>query len=167
MNVDGEFLTWLFLGGGIVLMILELVIPGGVAFFLGISGLTVGLLRFIGLLSDPVWAVSAWLLTSMALTIAIRPVIRKYLKPESSFKLADEDYEAMDQIAIVTDELNELDNSGRILFDGVSWQARSIEGRIQAGKEVVIRHRENTTWVVESIGGSEPITHKLQNPERN
>ena len=167
MDVDGEFLTWLFLAGGIVLMILELAIPGGVAFFLGLSGLAVGLLRFVGILSDPVWAVSAWLLTSVALTIAIRPLIRKYLKPESSFKLADEDYEAMDQIAIVTDELNDIDNSGRILFNGVSWQARSVEGRIPAGKEVVIRHRENTTWVVESIGVSEPSSQKLQNPERN
>jgi len=165
--VDGEFLTWLFLAGGIILMILELAIPGGVAFFLGVSGLTVGLLRFIGLLSDPVWAVSAWLLTSMALTIAIRPFIRKYLKPESSYKLADEDYEAMDQIAIVTDELNDIDNSGRILFDGVTWQARSIEGRIPAGKEVVIRHRENTTWIVESIGVIELSSQNLKKPERN
>ncbi|PWN07501.1 NfeD family protein [Rhodohalobacter mucosus] len=167
MDVDGEFLTWLFLAGGILLMILELVVPGGVAFFLGLSGLAVGLLRFLGLLSDPVWAITAWLLTSMSLTIAIRPFIRKYLKPESSFKLADEDYEAMDQIAIVTDELNDRNNSGRIRFDGVTWQARSMEGRIPAGKEVVIRHRENTTWIVESIGGSELSSQKLQNPERN
>jgi membrane protein implicated in regulation of membrane protease activity len=165
--VDSELLTWLFLAGGIILMILELAIPGGVAFFLGVSGLAVGLLRFLGLLSDPVSAVSAWLLSSMALTIAIRPFIKKYLKPESSYKLADEDYEAMDQIAVVTEDLNDLDNSGRIRFDGVTWQARSIEGRIPAGKEVIIRYRENTTWIVESVGASDPTSISRKNSERN
>lgn len=148
-------------------MILELILPGGVAFFLGISGLGIGLLRFLGLLSDPVSALTAWLLASMGLTIAIRPFIKKYLKPESSFKLADEDYEAMDQIAVVSEELNDLDNSGRIVFDGVSWQARSLDGRIPAGRQVTIRHRENTTWIVEPLEGSEPSTQKLKNPERN
>lgn len=165
--MDSELLTWLFIAGGIILMILELAIPGGVAFFLGISGLAVGLLRFLGLLSDPVSAVSVWLLSSMALTIAIRPFIKKYLKPESSYKLADEDYEAMDQIAVVTDELNDLDNSGRIRFDGVTWQARSMEGRIPAGKEVIIRYRENTTWIVEAVGASDPTSISQKNSERN
>ena len=165
--MDGELLTWLFLAGGIILMIMELVIPGGVAFFLGISGLAVGLLRFLGLLSDPIAAVSVWLLSSMGLTIAIRPFIKKYLKPESSYKLADEDYEAMDQVAVVTEELNDLDNSGRIRFDGVTWQARSIQGHIPAGKEVIIRYRENTTWIVESLGAVEPATQSQKNSERN
>jgi membrane protein implicated in regulation of membrane protease activity len=165
--MDGELLTWMFIAGGIILMTLELILPGGVAFFLGISGLGVGLLRFLGLLTDPVAAIAAWLLASMGLTIAIRPFIKKYLKPETSFKLADEDYEAMDQLAVVTEELNDLDNSGRIKFDGVTWQARSLEGRIPVGKQVAIRHRENTTWIVESLEGYEPGTQKLKNPERN
>lgn len=165
--MDGESLTWIFIIGGFILMILELMIPGGVAFFLGLSGLGVGVLRFLGLLSDPVAAISAWLLASVGLTIAIRPFIKKYLKPETSYKLADEDYEAMDQVAIVTEELNEVDNSGRIRFDGVTWQARSIQGRVMPGKQVAIRYRENTTWVVESLEGSEPLNFQLKNPERN
>jgi inner membrane protein len=165
--MDGETLTWVFLAGGLILMILETVLPGGVALFLGISGVGVGILRFFGLLSDPITAVAVWLLTSVGLTIAIRPFIKKYLKSETSFKYADEDYEAMDQVAEVISELSDKDNSGRIRFDGVSWQARSVDGRVVPGKKVIIRYRENTTWVVESIEGSEPENQKLKQPERS
>jgi len=165
--MDSETLTWLFLAGGLILMVLEFLIPGGVAFFLGISGVTVGILRFMGLLSDPVSATAVWLLTSVGLTIAIRPFIKKYLKPETFFKYADEDYEAMDQVAEVIEELNEKDNNGRIRFDGVSWNARSVEGIIKPGQKVVIRYRENTTWVVEALGGFEPDNNqKTKTPER-
>ena len=80
--MDAETLTWLFFAGGITLMILETILPGGVALFLGISGVGVGILRFLGFLSDPVSATAVWLLSSIGLTIAIRPIIKKYFKPE-------------------------------------------------------------------------------------
>jgi membrane protein implicated in regulation of membrane protease activity len=165
--MDSETLTWLFLIGGTLLMISELMLPGGVAFFLGISALGVGVMRLAGLLSDPVSATAAWLLISVGLTIAIRPFIKKYFKSETTFKIADEDYEAMDKIALVTEDLSDKDNSGRIRFGGATWQARSMDGRVEAGKEVIIRYRENTTWVVEPVQGSDPQAQTLKQPERN
>ena len=165
--MDPEILTWIFLVGGIILMLLEFVLPGGVAFFLGLSGVSIGVVRFFGLLGDPVWAITAWLLTSVGLTIAIRPFIKKYFKPESYTKIADEDYEAMDQVAVVVREINEEDNSGRIRFDGATWNARSMKGRIQAGREVAIRYRDNTTWVVEAIDAYDPTDENIKQKEKN
>lgn len=165
--MDGDTLTWVFLAGGLILMILETVLPGGVALFLGISGVGVGILRFLGFLTDPVSATAAWLLTSVALTIAIRPFIKKYLKSETFFKFADEDYEAMDEIVEVLEDVNDQNNSGRIRFDGVSWNARSVNGEIKAGEKVIIRYRENTTWIVESLDGTEQTKQKLKQPEGN
>ncbi|MDR9418590.1 NfeD family protein [Gracilimonas sp.] len=149
--MDGEILTWIFLIGGILLMLLEAVLPGGIAFLLGVSGLGVGVLRYFGFLEDPFTATLVWLLTSTALTIAIRPFINKYFKGESYSKLADEDFEAMDQIVEVTEPINEFDNEGRIRFQGISWQARSLEGEIPAGAQVRIKYRDNTTWIVEPV----------------
>ncbi len=164
--MDSEILTWLFIGGGILLMLLEVFIPGGVALFLGFSGLTVGLLRWIGFLSDPFWAVFAWLFLSVALTIIIRPFIRKYLKGERSFKFADEDYEAIDQVVQVVETVTDTDNSGRIRFQGISWQARTIEGTIEAGQMARISYRENTTWIVEPAdSGSATIEQKIREKE--
>lgn len=160
--MDHEILTWIFLIGGVLLMILEAVLPGGIAFLLGITGIGVGVLRYFGFLEDPLTATFIWLFTSTILTIAIRPFINKYFKGESSYKLADEDYEAMDQIVEVIEPINDLDNEGRIRFQGISWQARSMEGEIPAGVQVRIKYRDNTTWIVEPVDAIESSKNQLK-----
>lgn len=165
--MDHEILTWIFLIGGVLLMILEAVLPGGIAFLLGITGIGVGVLRYFGFLEDPLTATFIWLFTSTILTIAIRPFINKYFKGESSYKLADEDYEAMDQIVEVIEPINDLDNEGRIRFQGISWQARSMEGEIPAGVQVRIKYRDNTTWIVEPVGAIESSKNQLKDSNKN
>lgn len=165
--MDGEIITWIFLIGGIVLMLLELLVPGGVTFLLGLSGLSVGILRYFGFLEDPFTATFAWLLSSMALTILIRPFIKKYFPGETFFKLADEDYEAMDQVVNVVEPINEFDNSGRIRYQGISWQARSMQGNIPAGTQVRIKYRENTTWIVEPVESIDSAKNQLKEKNRN
>ncbi|MBD3615243.1 MAG: NfeD family protein [Gracilimonas sp.] len=165
--MDHEILTWIFLIGGVLLMILEAVLPGGIAFLLGITGIGVGVLRYFGFLEDPLTATFIWLFTSTILTIAIRPFINKYFKGESSYKLADEDYEAMDQIAEVIEPINDLDNEGRIRFQGISWQARSMEGKIPSGSQVRIKYRDNTTWIVEPADPIESPKNQLKDSNKN
>ena len=165
--MDADILTWIFLAGGLLLMILEFALPGGVAFFLGFSGLIVGVLRFFDVITSTGGSIAAWMILSVGLTIAIRPFIKKYLKPESSFKYADEDYEAMDQIAEVIEDVTDYDNSGKIRFDGTPWRAKSLEGTIKAGEKVRIRFRENTTWIVEAEGVREPSKEQLKNLNKN
>lgn len=166
--MDGETLTWIFLIGGVILMILEALLPGGVAFFLGISGIGVGLLRWLGILSDPASAVMAWLFSSVALTIAIRPFIKKYFKGETSYKFADEDYEAIDKIVDVVEPVTDKNDSGRIRFNGISWQARTIDGQIPAGSKAKICYRENTTWIVEPLDEVAAIENKgLERKRKN
>lgn len=165
--MDGEILTWVFLIGGILLMVLETLLPGGVAFLLGLSGLGVGILRYFGFLADPFSATLVWLLSSTALTIAIRPLINRYFKGETSYKLADEDYEAMDQIVEVIEPINDLNNDGRIRFQGISWQARSMEGDIPAGVQVRIKYRDNTTWIVEPVDIIDSPKNQLKEQNKN
>lgn len=157
--MDGETLTWIFLIGGILLMATEWLIPSGVAVIFGFSGLLVGAIRFLGLLDDPVTATLAWVITSALLAVVTLPVMKKYFGGESSSKLADEDYEAMGQIVDVVDPINEDSSEGRIRFQGISWQARSLDGDIPSGTQVRIKYRENTTWVVEPVG-------KLDSPNK-
>jgi membrane protein implicated in regulation of membrane protease activity len=149
--MEADLLTWIFMIGGVLLIFLEAVVPGGIAFLLGLSGLGVGVIRYFGFLDDPLTAVIVWLLSSTVMTIAIRPFVNKYFKGESSYKFADEDYEAMDQIVEVIEPVNDLSNEGRIRFQGISWQARSVEGKIPAGAQVRIKYRDNTTWIVEEV----------------
>ena len=141
-------------------MLLELALPGGLAFFLGFSGFGVGLLRWFGIISDPGLSVMVWLLMSVALTIAIRPFIKKYFKGDTTYKIADEDYEAIGQIVDVLETVSAENNYGRIRYNGISWQAKTIEGTIPAGVKAKIIYRENTTWVIESNDELQSIEHK-------
>ena len=149
--MDGDTLTWIFLIGGIILMILETVLPSGLSLILGFSGLLIGLIRLIGFLGDPTTATLAWVLSSIVLTVAALPFIKKYFGGETSFKFADEDFEAMDQIVDVVEDINDENNEGRIRYQGISWQARTLEGNIPAGTQVRIKYRDNTTWIVEPV----------------
>lgn len=161
--MDSELLTWIFLIGGILLMLLEFVAPSGMALILGASGLLVALARFLGFFEDPITATMAWVITSGAITILAMPIIRKYLKGETSYKFADEDYEAMDQIVEVVEPLNEYNDEGRIRFQGISWQARTLEGKVPSGAQVKIKYRDNTTWIVEPVDQiQEPASQKLK-----
>jgi len=149
--MDAETITMIFFIGGLILMIIETIIPGGVSFFLGVSGLIVGLLRWLGIMTDTATSVITWLATSVALILIMRPLLMKYWGGESSYKLADEDVEAMDQIVEVIEPVNADDHSGRIRFQGISWQAQTLEGQIPAGSKAKIRYRDNVTWIVEPV----------------
>ncbi|TYP92793.1 Membrane protein implicated in regulation of membrane protease activity [Fodinibius salinus] len=153
--MDGETLTTIFLVGGIVFMILETFIPGGVSFFLGVSGLLVAGLRWMGIVASPLTSVITWLFTSVGLILAMRPLLMKYWGGESNYKLANEDIEAMDQVVDVIEPVNAKDQSGRVRFQGISWQAKTLEGEIPAGAKAKIRYRDNVTWIVEPVNDIE------------
>jgi membrane protein implicated in regulation of membrane protease activity len=149
--MDAETITMIFFIGGLALMIIETLIPGGVSFFLGVSGLLVGALRWFGIIESPATSIITWLFTSVGLILAMRPLLMKYWGGESSYKLANEDIEAMDQIVDVVEPVNADTNSGRIRFQGISWKAQTIEGTIPAGSKAKIRYRNNVTWIVEPV----------------
>lgn len=149
--MDAELLTMVFFIGGVLLIVIEAFLPGGVSFFLGISSLFVGVLRWMGIMVEPGSSIITWLLTSIGLLLMIRPVFMKYWGGESSYKLANEDVEAMDQVVDVIETVNNRDNSGRIRYQGISWKAKTLEGSISSGSKAKIRYRDNVTWIVEPV----------------
>ena len=148
MDLDPTFLTWAFVGGGLALMLLETIVPGGIAFFLGIGGIVVGGLRAVGLLLDPLTAVITWIFLSSGLTIALRPLVLRFVQGETSLGLTDEDAEAMGQTVEVVETVGP-EEPGRIRFRGATWDARTLEGTLPAGAEAQLLYRDNLTWVVE------------------
>jgi len=149
MSIDGETLTLIFMVGGLILMVLETLLPGGVSFFLGFSGILVGILRYFGILVDPGASILTWLGSSIGMILLFRPLLMKYWGGESTTRLADEDLEAMDQIVEVVEPVNAEDSTGRIRYQGISWQARTMEGTLKPGSKAKIKYRDNVTWVVE------------------
>lgn len=154
MDLDPTLVTWLFVAGGLLLMLLETVVPGGVAFFLGIGGLTVAGLRAVGLVTDPLTAVVVWAFLSAGLTIALRPLALRYFGGTISIGLTDEDAEAMGQTVTVVEPVAQ-DETGRIRFQGATWDARTVEGALPEGANAQILYRDNLTWIVEPVDHSD------------
>ena len=59
------FTLWLI--AGIAMMLLELVIPGGIVVFLGLSAVLVSLLLFTGIIDGWAQAFTVWFIGSLAL----------------------------------------------------------------------------------------------------
>lgn len=154
MTLDPELITWIFFLGGLLLMLLETVLPGGVAFFLGAGGLVIAALRVIGVLIDPLTAVLTWIFLSTGLTIALRPLVMRYFGGKVSLKMTDEDAEAMGQTVTVVEKVGE-ETTGRIRFRGADWDARTLEGRLPKGAEAKLLYRDNLTWIVEPVDYSQ------------
>ena len=154
MDLDPTFLTWIFLVGGLLMLLLEVFVPGGVALFLGLGGVVVATLRFVGLLADPLTALVAWAMLSAGLTIALRPIALRYFGGSASIGITDEDAETMGQTVVVVEPVRES-TPGRVRFRGANWDARTLEGSLPKGAEARIVYRDNLTWVVEPVDHSD------------
>lgn len=148
MDLDPTLLTWAFVGGGLALMLLETLVPGGIAFFLGIGGLLIGGVRALGFLHNPLTAVVTWIFLSSGLTIALRPFVLRFVQGDTSLGRTDEDAEAMGETVEVIEEVGP-EREGRIRFRGATWDARTLEGTLPEGSEAQLLYRDNLTWVVE------------------
>jgi membrane protein implicated in regulation of membrane protease activity len=154
MDLDPTLLTWAFVVGGLLLMAVETVLPGGVAGFLGLGGLVIAGLRALGILVDPWTAIITWAFLSVALTIALRPLAMRFIQGDISLSLTDEDAEAMGQTVPVLSDVGE-EEPGRIRFRGAEWDARTVEGTLPEGAEAKLLYRDNLTWIVEAADDSD------------
>lgn len=154
MDLDPTLLTWAFVVGGLLLMVVETVVPGGVAGFLGLGGLVIAGLRATGLLLDPWTALITWVFLSVGLTIALRPLAMRFVQGEISLSLTDEDAEAMGETVEVVEEVGE-EEPGRIRYRGATWDARTVEGRLPKGASAKLLYRDNLTWIVEAADDSD------------
>jgi membrane protein implicated in regulation of membrane protease activity len=159
MDLDPTLLTWGFVAGGLLLMVLETVVPGGVAGFLGLGGLVIAGLRALGLLLDPWTAIITWVFLSVGLTIALRPLAMRFVRGETSLSLTDEDAEAMGETVMVVEQVGE-EKPGRIRYRGATWDARAVEGTLPKGAEAALLYRDNLTWIVEAADDSD-LDHEL------
>lgn len=154
MDLDPTLLTWAFVGGGLLLMALESIVPGGIAGFLGLGGIVVAGLRAVGLLLDPWTAILTWIFLSVGLTIALRPLAMRFIQGDISLDLTNEDAEAMGKVVKVVEGVSE-EEPGRIRYRGAEWDARTVEGQLPKGAEAKLLYRDNLTWIVEAADDSD------------
>ncbi len=142
----------LWLVGGIVLMLLELLVPGGIVFFLGFSATLVGLLFLLGVMHSPFSAFIAWFIGSLVLLIGFRGIMQRFAPATLDKSSTDEDLDAYNHIVEVAETIPPQ-GEGRIHFRGTTWRARNYDGDqpLAQGSQARLIFRENLVWIVEAI----------------
>jgi len=139
-------LLWFLLG--LILFLLELVIPGFFIFFFGLGAWLTALVCLFGEPSTNI-QILIFAVTSVLSLIALRRMIQKkffYHNDNLSEKVEDE---FTGKEAIVVENFDS-DNRGKVEFKGTSWKAES-DSPLKAGQSVKIISKEGFKLKVEPL----------------
>lgn len=131
---------------GLVLFLLELVVPGFVIFFFGLGAWVTAL---VCLIADPGINIQAliFVVVSVLALVGLRKIITKkffYSKDNRSEEVEDE-FTGKEAIALVDFD---TEKNGKVEFKGTNWKAASASA-IKAGQTVIIIEKENFKLIVE------------------
>ena len=163
--MDIDTLIWLWVIGGGVLIASEIVVPGMITFFLGLSALVVALGYKLGFLENILPGFTTWFIVSLFCVFFLREFTKKLLPGDAGYKKIDEDYEAFGQVVDVIEDVSVSHNKGRIRFRGTSWQATTSAKLIPAGDKAKIVTRDNLVWIVEPFEKDQLDENQAENEE--
>lgn len=142
-----------WVAGGLILMLLEFVIPGGVVAFLGLGALAVAGLIYFGQIDHWITAFTAWFITSLLFLLVLRGFFQKLLPGEEELGSTDEDADAAGHLVEVVETISK-GQQGRVSYLDSTWPATCHEQTLRAGTKARLVSRENVVWVVEPLTGN-------------
>jgi len=142
--------AWLWMYVGAALMLLELMAPGFVVFFFGLSAATVGMLHFaLGDVFTGTWQMIAF----SAFSIFYLAVLRRWLKSvfggTKTTSQADFEFDFVGRTGVVTTAVRPP-LAGRVLIGDAEWTAQS-DSALEQGAQVKVVEQHNLTMKVEAI----------------
>ena len=112
--------TWII--AGVVLLLVELVVPGMVLGFLGASALLVAGLVWMGWTDTWVASLTAWFVISLVLLVTLRGLFQKLVGGEVDRQTLDDESDAYGEIVEVVETITP-EKQGRIRYRGSTWLA--------------------------------------------
>ena len=137
-----------WLVAGILLILAEFVIPGGVVAFLGVSCIIVSVCIWLGLISGWMNALLTFFVVSILLLVFIRSFFTRMVEGDSSVGNTDEKLDDFDALVEVTETIGPGDKTGQVRYQGSLWKAIGDGEEIAKGGHARIVTRENITLVV-------------------
>ncbi len=142
--------------GGIVLALLEIVVPGMVLVFLGVAALIVAGLIWLGVIDGWIPALTAWFVVSLVSLIVLRGLFQRMMPGEEAWSSADEDVDSFGQVVEVAEtitkgEPGDKGEYGRIRYRGTTWPAICYEHTLAAGSQAKLVYCDNLVWIVEAL----------------
>ena len=149
MEFSNPIIIWA--GIGIVLMLAEIILPGGIVVLLGAACLVVASALAVGLVEGVVQALTLWFIASMVLLLAFRQLTQKLVGGDSHVDNTDEDVDLYNKTALVKTVIGPAQQQGRVEFQGTEWPALGDGSEIPVGSQVRVICRDNIALVVEPL----------------
>ena len=141
---------WLWMYFGAFLMLMELLAPGFVIFFFGLSAATVGLIRFaVGDAFTLTWQLAAFSVFSILYLVVLRRWLKQIFMGLKGTSPADFENEYVGRAGKVTAAI-EPPLSGRVIIGDAEWTAEAASA-IPAGANVKVISQNNLTMKVEEM----------------
>ena len=141
---------WLWLYFGAFLVLAELLAPGFVIFFFGLSAATVGLLWFVfGEAFDLTWQLIAFSAFSVVYLVGLRRLLKRPFSGKTTEPNADFDNEYIGRVGTVT-SATKPPLAGRVEVGDAEWTAVAADP-IAAGANVKVISQNNLTFKVEEM----------------
>ena len=142
--------AWLWLYFGAFLMLMELLAPGFVVFFFGLSAATVGLCRFaMGESFTLTWQLAAFSAFSILYLVVLRRWLKRLFTGGRVETKTDFDNEYVGRAGKVTEAINPP-LTGRVEIGDAEWTA-SAESPIPVGVTVAVVSQDNLTMKVKEV----------------
>ena len=142
--------AWLWIYAGAALMLLELIVPGFVLCFFGLSAATVGVLKFaFGDAFTSAWQLAAFSVFSILYIALLRRCLTKVFVGGKVETKTDFDNESVGRVGRLTVAI-EPPITGRVMLGDSEWTAEA-ERPIKAGANVRVIAQQNLTMKVEEV----------------
>lgn len=132
-------MMWVWFSLAILLLVVELATTQFVSIWFSASALVTGLIVSIFDEMGIVWQGLIFVALSVVALVATRPLVRK-LTSQKAGRETNMDLN-IGKTAVVTEEINNIKETGAIKINGLVWTARSEDGSEIAEGEVVIFKR--------------------------
>jgi membrane protein implicated in regulation of membrane protease activity len=144
-------LPYVWLVAGVVLVLAEIIIPGGVIIFLGLGCLVVAGAVALGIVTSGVNALTLFFVSSLFLVLTLRALFMRFAGGESSRGNINEILDDVGEEAPVIEAIGPGNSKGLIEYHGTRWQALGDGQLIEPGQHVRIVGRDNVVYIVELV----------------
>ena len=146
--ISSHLIPILWLSGGILLILLEVVVPGAVLVFFGVSALITSFFIYAGIIASHTQAFLFWSAASLVLALFFRRYIHKWFPALERYSPVSEAAEFLwKETEVIADVFPDKD-TGRVRFQGTTWNAKSNKV-IPAGSKAYIVGKKNITLFID------------------
>jgi len=146
MQIFIEPVYWASAAG--LLMLAELILPGGIVFFLGGGCLVVALALWSGLVTTWSAAMTLFFISSLLLILGLRSLFSRFVEGDSTTANTEEILDEVDSVVLVIEQIGPGRAPGVIRFRGTRWRALGDGSEMLADSQARVVARENTTVIV-------------------